>query len=387
MTSIDSARREIRRRVRVAQALRDRLRQCAAEADEERRKSLSLLVQRVEHMRRDLSRWDTAAHRSWGEATRRMEGRAERMLPEIGYLLDAARQGFSQRQVRVPDLRTVLAELAQLEAEFGGVEVGGGEPAIAVITEPIVLEGIALGAFRLTLDVGSLRLDRPDLSVRAEALEPNPAAINDAYTHPHICDQRICLGEATLPVRQALATGRLADLFCILRSTLTTYNPSSPYVAIEDWHGCPCAECGYVTAEEDRISCTSCEDAFCSECVSWCAACDEATCLSCLQRCEPCEDLVCRGCLTTCPVCGKSVCSTCLRECEECGRSLCRDCEDEDACPHHPDRKDPDHEETPNEWTPSLAATTAGRGACAADVAFQPARVGEVAVPAGPQRV
>ncbi len=46
---------------------------------------------------------------------------------------------------------------------------------------------------------------------RVIALDPHPAAGNEMVTHPHVSDEHVCLGDATIAVKQALATGRVCD--------------------------------------------------------------------------------------------------------------------------------------------------------------------------------
>ena len=61
------------------------------------------------------------------------------------------------------------------------------------------------------------------------ALDPHPAALNDAVTHPHVSDERLCTGDAGAAIQAALAAGRVFDFFTLVRSVLVTYNPESPY--------------------------------------------------------------------------------------------------------------------------------------------------------------
>jgi hypothetical protein len=90
-----------------------------------------------------------------------------------------------------------------------------------VVTDPIVLEGVALGRFRIDLNLDRFHYGRLDGdTVRAIALDPNPAASNDEITHPHVQGGQICLGEGSVMVRQALTEGRLYDALLVVRSVL-----------------------------------------------------------------------------------------------------------------------------------------------------------------------
>ena len=53
--------------------------------------------------------------------------------------------------------------------------------------------------------------------------------ISTTYPHPHICDGRICCGEATPMLARAFAAGDIPEAVQILFNTLSTYNGSSPY--------------------------------------------------------------------------------------------------------------------------------------------------------------
>ncbi len=90
-----------------------------------------------------------------------------------------------------------------------------------------------------------------------------------------------------MPIRHALGGGRLCDFFLLVRSVLNTYNSGSPYVAMEEWNGEPCEECGRRMDDESRGRCERCDSHVCNECGSDCAECCHYFCPNCLQRCEP----------------------------------------------------------------------------------------------------
>ena len=103
-----------------------------------------------------------------------------------------------------------------------------------------------------------------------EALDPHPATESEGVTHPHVRDEMLCTGEASSSISAALEAGRIADFFLIVRSVLTTYNPESPYVSLDNWNGEPCVDCGYYLNDDNRYFCEECEEHFCDECMSGC---------------------------------------------------------------------------------------------------------------------
>jgi hypothetical protein len=215
-------------------------------------------------------------------------------------------------------LAELVLELEHLEEEFGPWKYDKADNALFVTTESIALNDLQFGPFeiRLLLD----HLGRPSRSgcYKVVALDPHPAASNDAVTHPHVSDEHLCEGEAMAPIQAALAEGRLADFFILVRCVLTTYNPSSPYVSLDDWEGIACHDCGHVTDDGSRYYCDDCNHDFCDDCVGICHCCDESRC---------------QGCLEECPACQESVCSHCLKRCRDCGERCCESCLEEDQCP------------------------------------------------------
>lgn len=211
--------------------------------------------------------------------------------------------------------RDVYADLVELDDEFAAVSFDGRALELAVRTEPIELGGLELGPFEIRLDTRQLAAGS---AYRITALEPNPCTMRPEVTHPHVLDGQLCEGEGRQAIRRALAAGRLYDFFQLVASVLRTYNDESPFVALEDWHGRACSDCGHVTEEEEGLSCATCGDWVCAECEVSCGDCGDGNCTHCLASCRCCEDSYCRGCLKQCPGCAQSVCSHCLFEDERC---------------------------------------------------------------------
>ena len=228
---------------------------------------------------------------------------------------------YDPPHVRVPDLGEWLAEVRQLEAEFDDVDVRWSDTAIRVVTEPVVLEDVYLGAFAIDFvwdRVGGLPGAR---CFDVIALDPHPAAGRDDVVHPHVRDGVLCSGDAQGPLGRALAAGRLADAFLLVRSVLLTYNSHSPHVALDEWNGFACAECGYRADDDDRSSCEACGVDLCESCSGCCAVCCETRCGQCTQSCDDCQTACCPGCLETTGA-GRSVCPECVPHCPRCSAAV-----------------------------------------------------------------
>lgn len=220
----------------------------------------------------------------------------------------------------------VLADLKSLEEEFDDFRVEPDLSSLNVVTDPVTLEEIPLGRFRLVIDLSRLcdGVTDPGMLISAEALDPNPAATDETVTHPHVRDGCVCLGEATMPLRLALQQARFADAMQIVRSVLNTYNEGSPYVALEDWHGQSCDDCGRTTNPDDSATCRACDTLLCGRCAYTCDACEDTFCRSCLH--ESADELLCHSCHGVCDQCNGTVrkadlhdgvCTTCREQEEE----------------------------------------------------------------------
>jgi len=228
---------------------------------------------------------------------------------------------YDRPHVRVPDFGEWLAEVRQLEAEFGDVQVRWSDTAIRVTTEPVVLEGVYLGAFRDRFRLGSLRSIAGDAVFRRYRPRPTPGRLPGRCRPPHVRDGVLCSGDAQGPLGRALAAGRLADAFLLIRSVLLTYNPHSPHVALDEWSGFACAECGYRVDDDDRSNCEACGVDLCESCSGCCAVCGETRCSQCTQSCDACQAACCRGCLETTDA-GRSVCPECVPHCPRCSAAI-----------------------------------------------------------------
>ena len=267
-----------------------------------------------------LSRY--AANRGWHSAARYKN---QQMLSEASQLEAAlihlrSLPPPSLIQSNPPTVGTILAELRQVQDEFEDFKIDLKQGLVSVTIPPVVLEEINLGPFTIELNIDRLRDRQNSDCFRCIALDPNPAANNEDTVHPHVQNDRLCSGDAGMPIAAALQEGRIADAFVLMRSVLSNYNPSSPYVSLENWSGEACAECGYVTDSEDLFYCDSCEKYVCEDCVSGCDMCDHSTCHSCLDM----DD-----------VSGNRCCSSCRHSCSKCNRIVDSESFDQESelCP------------------------------------------------------
>jgi hypothetical protein len=269
---------------------------------------------------RDLVRQIRAAElRGWQLA-------AHERRSDLAYSLTSLQQALSVSRdelLRAPRVNTtpavgeVYRDLAALEGEFASVTYGHRTTWLSVTTEPIELEGIYLGPFEIRLTWDGTR--RP--TYRVTATDPHPAVSREGVTHPHVCDEVLCEGDAHTAIAQALAQGRVLDFFTLVAGVLQTYNPESPFVALEHWSGQRCADCGALVDDEELFVCQQCDLEICDECQSACADCARSFCSSCLSHCGRCDEDYCRQCLTPCASCRTDVCSNCRDD-----HQLCGDC-------------------------------------------------------------
>ena len=227
--------------------------------------------------------------------------------------------------VSVPNLRHWLDELRQLEDEFSGLHLDFKKKTLSVTTDPIELEDVFLGPFAIRLFWDRLAGEANSQCFEIEALQPNPAATNDEVTHPHVRNGVLCAGDACVPIRRALEQGRLVDACCLVRSVLTTYNASSPHVALDQWGGVECHDCGCGAHSDDLSCCTACCYDFCQDCIRSCCTCHDSRCGECLERCSVCAEHFCPGCLLCSAHSRKRCCRSCLQACTACGAQVASD--------------------------------------------------------------
>jgi hypothetical protein len=272
-------------------------------------------IERAARMSRMLQRaygrnWDLAALRLWQDLLWSLEDlkhvidSANRFKLDIG-ITPGSDLDDAEELLLPPLLTDIHSELMAAQDEFGEVDFDRNQRHISVITDRIELDGVNLGQFRIELDLDAFSQETPDRWFQVIALDPNTPTDNEAVTHPHISDDRLCGGDGECAIEQALREGRICDFFVLVRSVLQTYNEDSAYVRLEEWDGRSCADCGYISSGDNFSFCEGCEKDYCEECISGCASCDYT---------------LCRGCLVTSQLSRERYCDDCASQCAECGR-------------------------------------------------------------------
>ena len=157
------------------------------------------------------------------------------------------RLGEFARQLQQTIPKASSHRVGHLSGDHGGPRriFGGGDRSpngeISITTDPIVLDDTHLGPFQVRLDWNRLGSHQP---YRVVALDPHPAAANEAVTHPHVQEEHLCEGEGRAGIESALNTGRLCDFFLIVSRLLGTYARGSAFVELDDWEGIRCQDCG-----------------------------------------------------------------------------------------------------------------------------------------------
>ena len=340
---------------------------------------LANLVKQFKGLGLEARKLGLALARDWLPAADRCCRGANRFLNEIPYAVSQIKQLTEEPCPEVPKLAFLVEELKQVQQEFGDVYMGEENSSIFVETDPIELDGVYLGPFRIELHLNKLCELYRGSPYCVIALDPHPAATADDITHPHVSDERLCEGDGTGAVRAALEQGRLCDFFCIVRSILGTYNADSAHVPLDEWDGTPCYSCGYVASREDSYYCTFCERDYCEACSTCCCLCSETVCDGCATRCKSCEELVCPNCVRTCAECESVLCSSCLEE------DVCPDCRQEESNYETEETKaerEPEHDTDATAIGENRPANLAGTHQCAfpAGSEVQPDGVGQAAV-------
>jgi hypothetical protein len=180
--------------------------------------------------------------RGWSAAARRCRDRLRRSLTELRRQLEATLFELDRAAPYArPSLAEIVADLASLPAEFPHVNVYLRERTVSITTDEIMLGGLALGPFEVLLELDRIGSTTPYSVITVGGCS---AACDSSVIHPHVRDERLCEGEAYAAIRGALAAGRILDFFLIVRQTLSTYNPDSAYVSLDQWDGASCADWG-----------------------------------------------------------------------------------------------------------------------------------------------
>jgi hypothetical protein len=273
---------------------------------------------------KDSRLFSTAVEKGWLIGAEDVRSRVSRNLNDFSYYLQRFKELVNEDETAVPNFSDIFAELLQAEQEFGEVKFDSNEKTLSITTEPITLEDISFGPFEIKLFVSQLYRLYSDSPYRVIALEPNPAGNDSDVTHPHVSAERLCEGDGHVAIRKSIEQGRLCDFFTMAINILQTYNPDSPYVALDEWEGRACYDCGCTIFDDESYYCERCDRDYCSQCSTCCRVCDTTVCLGCSCECQGCNEPVCRDCADTCKVCEETFCKNCLTE-----DGLCENCESE----------------------------------------------------------
>ncbi|MGA2496823.1 MAG: hypothetical protein ABSH20_03735 [Tepidisphaeraceae bacterium] len=305
------------------------------------------LLDDQESFRTAWNRLRKARERSWDAAAALVQPDLMYEAAQLQTRIERLLAYRDRARTEPPALRTVIAELEQLEQEFDEVTFLLRERQIVARTPSIELEGVYLGPFAIELHLDRLAGSPASHCFDIVALDPNPASCNHDVTHPHVQDKVLCAGDASGSIGQALKQGRIADAFCLVRSVLQTYNPHSPYVALDSWNGECCHDCDSTIDEDDACSCDHCEHRFCEHCMASCDLCDRSCC---------------RGCIDVDPVSRQNCCPACRGICSECDRVVDNDSfnSETELCPEcdrkrRETNKETEHEQEDSPLEPALA--------------------------------
>ena len=279
-----------------------------------------------------------AVEKGWIGAVEKIKTRVNRNLSDFSYHLQQFKNLADSNETKLPKPAVIFADLTQIEDEFGELNFNLEAKTVSVTTDSITLDDIQLGSFEIRLSINEMSKLYSEPPYRVIALEPNPAATDDNVTHPHVSSERLCEGEGVVAIRKAIEQGRICDFFTMVVNILQTYNPDSPYVALDDWCGISCYGCGYTVAGDECYYCEDCERDYCSNCSTYCNICDTTICMGCSFECPDCNKFVCRHCTATCSECEETVCKDCVGE-----DGLCNKCIEQ--------RKENENEEKKKEST------------------------------------
>ena len=314
---------DIRRLFHIAGKVRNVLLELRHSRYVELLRRLTGSVDKIQEFANESRKMGMAIARGWYSAADRCQDKAIRQLNDISFSISQVQKFKDGPQKNIPQLSILVEELKQLQDEFTDFEYNDDENTLSVVTDPITLDDIFLGPFKIQLELNKISGLYQSSPYCVIALEPNPAASDDSVTHPHISNQKLCEGEGCAAVRTSLEQGRLSDFFLLVRSILNTYSPDSPYVALHEWDGVICYDCGYTMSSEDTYYCERCGHEYCSNCSTYCRQCDESVCLGCSSQCSHCDEMVCSHCISECEKCEELFCQSCLED------GLCPNCKEE----------------------------------------------------------
>jgi hypothetical protein len=154
------------------------------------------------------------------------------------------------------------------------------------------------------------------------------------YPHPHINNNMLCEGDASVAIRNALLAGDLVSFLLIVNSVVNTYFADGAYRQLYKWlkeeRELVCNSCDAAITENDVYICDECGVELCYECANCCNCCENYYCSDHIRYCNVCEMSYCRYCyddhMEQCECCGTKICSSTMLKCSECGNYVCEEC-------------------------------------------------------------
>ena len=181
--------------------------------------------QQLERLRRRL---ESCYDRHFESGIECVKGQLRRMLPEMIEQLTCLNRILAEDRPTQVTCNDLVAELQQVRQEFvDSFEYHHKDRTLSVQTDDIELHDEYLGPFEIRLDLAAIGQPDPRRTYKVIAVDPHPAAGDDGITHPHVSDEKLCEGEASLAIRNALKGGRLGDFSAGGWRVGGTYNPGS----------------------------------------------------------------------------------------------------------------------------------------------------------------
>ncbi len=265
------------------------------------------------------------------------------------------------RSIPIPSERDLLGDLDALQQRFGNWKLS--KSGIVVRTKPIILSHRAVGEYDFgEFDITLLFALHKSQQGRYKVVAVDPKSIN-GHPHPHLSDNGgMCEGDANAPITHALRNGLMFEFFMIIHNTITTYNPNSPFVSLDNWvnggaekYDYYCRICDNGLYDDDAYTCAICGEHACENCSTWCEVGDRTVCHGCVdyyrsrtrggcrdcghvggqkcvlrrnKQCGSCGAIVADRDRIRCPITGLVLCRTCLNSAKANNKPCTRDTAD-----------------------------------------------------------
>jgi len=282
---------------------------------------------------------DKCIENNWNSAIKLVKNRLIQTLKNNMMTMQSFIKNIDEHYIDKIDIKDIYLQIIELKQIFGESNVNcicsKNNIGISCRTNKIILEDVLLGRFDIIIDIQTL-------SVTICPIDPNYASGKESVCHPHVQDEKMCMGSAKYTIEEALQRFDILSAFEQINNILHTYNPNSPFVSLEEWDdGCCCCRCNYGLSEDEVYLCTDCSEPVCSDCCNFCCACHECYCLRCYDSysCDSCSNTYCPTCfqemVNQCDICKENMCSptssitngcTNFTECENCNKTICDEC-------------------------------------------------------------